>query len=71
MKVIRIIEYEGDEASVRTAIRQSMQLGVHGYTGYTMTIAEHLNELPPLVKLDDSEVNQLLKTQKLISLIER
>lgn len=70
MKVIRVIQYEGDEASVRTAIRQSKQLGVHEYSGYTITIAEHLNELPPLLPLEDSGITQLIKTQQLISLIE-
>lgn len=56
MKVIRVIVYEGTEEAVRRAIQLSKSLGVHQYTEYTMTVAEHLNELPPLVKLTDEQV---------------
>lgn len=56
--VIRIIKYEGDEAAVRKAIQMSKPLGVtdcgKGDGGqWTMTIAEHFNDLPQLVTIPD------------------
>lgn len=53
VKVIRVLVYEGDEAAVRKAIQMSKPLGRidcgKGDGGrWTLTIGEHLNELPPL-----------------------
>jgi hypothetical protein len=67
--VIRIIKYEGDEAAVRKAIQLSKPLGVtacgRGDGGHwQMTIAEHYNDLPPLVELTDNEVGETLFLQE-------
>lgn len=61
MKVIRVICYEGDEESVRNAIQKSKSLGIHNCNGYIMTIGEHINELPELVELSDTEVCSALE----------
>lgn len=61
VKVIRIIQYEGTEEAVRKAIQLSKSLGVHQYSGYQMTVAEHLNELPQLVELMDTQIENDLK----------
>ncbi len=61
VRVVRIIEYKGTEESVRKAISLSRQVGVTECTGYTMTIAEHLNELPPLLELEPGQVSDALK----------
>lgn len=71
MKVIRIIEYEGTAEDVRRAIRQSKQLGTHEFDGYTLTIVEYLNELPPLVEIPKENIESLLKTAKLLNLLDR
>lgn len=70
MKVIRIVQYEGTEDAVRDAIARSLPLGIKYSTDYTVTIAEHLNELPPILVLPPEEVAHTIKTQKLISIIE-
>lgn len=70
MKVIRIVVYEGAEHAVRDAIALSLPLGTKHCTDYTVTIAEHLNELPPVVVLTNEEVDHTIKVQKLISLVE-
>lgn len=59
--VIRIVQYEGTEEAVRSAIQKSMTLGVRQCAGYTITIAEHLNELPELIELLDVQVENDLK----------
>ncbi|MNQ24292.1 hypothetical protein D3C85_374830 [compost metagenome] len=64
MKVIRIVQYEGTEEAVRTAIQKSMPLGVKECMGYTLTIAEHLNELPELVQMFDDHVESALQAAK-------
>ena len=56
MKVIRVIVYEGTEEALRKTIAKSKSLGVHVYSGYSMTIGEHLNELPELVTLTEADV---------------
>ena len=61
VKVIRIIQYEGTEEAVRGAIQKSMTLGVRQCAGYTITVAEHLNELPELFELLDVQVENDLK----------
>lgn len=61
VKVIRIVQYEGTEEAVRSAIQKSMTLGVRQCAGYTITIAEHLNELPPAVEMFDFMVEDALK----------
>lgn len=61
VKVIRIIQYEGTEEAVRDAIQKSMSLGVRQCVGYTITIAEHLNELPELIELLPEQVENDLK----------
>ena len=63
--VIRIIKYEGDEAAVRKAIQLSKPLGVQdcgkGDGGrWTLTIAEHFNDLPQLVSIPDEDVQVAL-----------
>lgn len=63
--VIRIIKYEGDEAAVRKAIQLSKPLGVmdcgKGDGGqWTTTIAEHFNNLPPLVQISEEDVQTAL-----------
>lgn len=61
MKVIRIIQYEGTEEAVRAAIQKSMPLGVKDCTDYTLTIAEHLNELPPAIEMFNFQVEDALE----------
>lgn len=68
VKVIRVIIYEGDEAAIRKAIKMSRPLGKtdcgFGDGGHwTMTIGEHLNELPPLPEtvLTDEEVEHAIE----------
>lgn len=61
VKVIRILQYEGTEEAVRKAIQLSKSLGVHQYSGYQMTVAEHLNELPELVEVPDERVQKVLE----------
>lgn len=60
MKVIRIIQYEGTEEAVRAAIQKSMPLGVKDCINYTITIAEHLNELPNLLPVSAEDVEVAL-----------
>jgi len=60
IKVIRIVQYEGTEEAVRSAIQKSMPLGIKECTGYTMTIAEHFNNLPPLAQISDEDVQTAL-----------
>lgn len=60
VKVIRIVQYEGTEEAVRSAIQKSMPLGIKECTGYTMTIAEHFNNLPPLVQISEEDVQASL-----------
>lgn len=69
--VIRIIKYEGEEAAVRNAIQLSKAMGVHSFPGnhltggsWSMTIAEHYNDLPELVELTDNEVDKALLEQE-------
>lgn len=65
VKVIRIVQYEGTEEAVRKAIQLSQTLGVRQCQGYTLTIAEHLNELPQLVELLPEQVlNDLKRSSK-------
>lgn len=63
MKVIRVLVYEGTEEAIRSAIQKSMTLGIRHCTGYTLTIAEHLNELPvPVVAvMTDDEIAKALE----------
>lgn len=56
MKVIRVIVYEGAEEALRKMQALSKSLGTHVYSGYSMTIGEHLNELPPVIELSDDDV---------------
>lgn len=70
MKVIRIVQYEGTEEALIAAISQSLPLGVKLCKDYKITIAEHLNEIPPQLQLPSKRVSQLIKTTQLISLIE-
>lgn len=60
MKVVRVIVYEGTEEALRKAMALSKSLGVHIYSGYSMTIGEHLNELPELVTLTEADVAKAL-----------
>lgn len=60
VKVIRIIQYEGTEEAVRHAIQLSQTVGVRKCTGYTLTIAEHLNELPTLLEVSPELVQEAL-----------
>lgn len=60
MKVIRIVQYEGTEEAVRAAIQKSMPLGVKECVGYSITIAEHLNELPTLLPMPAEDVEVAL-----------
>lgn len=72
--VIRIIKYEGDEAAVRKAIQQSKALGVtdcyQAESGrWKLTIAEHYNDLPKLVKLTEEEVEHAMAHERLTKLL--
>ena len=59
--VIRIIKYEGTEEAVQRAIAQSLPLGQKLCTGYTITVAEHQNDLPPLLTLEEQRVADLFR----------
>lgn len=59
--VIRVIKYEGTEEAVRRAIAQSLPLGIKLLSDYRITVAEHLNELPPLVTIEEKRVDDLFK----------
>lgn len=59
--VIRIIKYEGDEEAIRKVIAQSLPLGQKLCPGYTITVAEHQNDLPPLLTLEEQRVADLLR----------
>lgn len=63
MKVIRVLVYEGTEEAIRSAIQQSKTLGIHQFCGYTLTMAEHLNELPvpPAAVMSDADVAKALE----------
>jgi len=65
--VIRIIKYEGTEEAVRHAIEKSLMVGSRKCTGYTITIAEHLNELPPLVVISPELVTEALADAQPVS----
>lgn len=67
VKVIRILQYEGTEEAVRKAIQLSKSLGVHQYSGYQMTVAEHINELPELVEVPDERVQKVLEGELILS----
>lgn len=64
VKVIRIIQYEGTVEAVRHAIEKSLMVGSRKCTGYTLTIAEHLNELPPLLEVSPELVQEALVDAK-------
>lgn len=70
MKVIRIVQYEGTEEALIKAISQSLPLGVKECQGYTITIAEHLNEIPPQLQIPSKRVKEVVKTTQLLSLLE-
>lgn len=59
--VIRIIKYEGTEEAVQKAIAQSLPLGQKLCTSYTITVAEHQNDLPPLLTLEEQRVADLFR----------
>lgn len=59
--VIRIIKYEGDVDEIRRALAISRPLGDLHCRGYTLTVAEHYNDLPQLVELTDNEVGKALE----------
>ena len=61
VEVIRIVRYYGEESAVRDAIQKSLPLGVKDCVGYSITVAEHLNELSPLVELTEEEVEKALQ----------
>lgn len=63
MKVIRVLVYEGTEEAIRGAIQKSKTLGIHQFCGYTLTMAEHLNELPvpPAAVMTEAEVAKALE----------
>ena len=63
MKVIRVLVYEGTEEAIRDAIKKSKSLGIHQFCGYTLTMAEHLNELPvpPVAVTSDADVAKALE----------
>lgn len=73
--VIRVIKYEGDEAAVRNAIQLSKKLGKHSFPGnpliggWSMTIAEHYNDLPKLVELTEEEVERSMAHERLTKLL--
>lgn len=73
--VIRIIKYEGNEEAVRNAIRLSKDLGLHSFPGnqltgsWSMTIAEHYNDLPKLVELTEEEVERSMAHERLTKLL--
>lgn len=47
--------------NMRDAIQKSLPLGVKDCVGYSITVAEHLNELSPLVELTEEEVEKALQ----------
>lgn len=59
--VIRIIKYEGTEEALQKTIAQSLPLGQKLCNGYTITVAEHQNDLPPLLTLEDQRVADLFR----------
>ena len=59
--VIRIIKYEGTEEALQKAIAQSLPLGQKLCNGYTITVAEHQNDLPPLLTLEEQRVADLFR----------
>lgn len=61
VEVIRVIRYYGEESAVRTAIQKSLPLGVKDCVDYSITVAEHLNELSPLVELTEEEVEKAVQ----------
>lgn len=61
IKVIRVVQYEGTEEAVREAIAKSLPLGERDCRGYTITIAEHLNELPKQIELSNEEIKRALE----------
>ena len=63
MKVVRVLVYEGTEEAIRSAIQQSKTLGIHQFCGYTLTMAEHLNELPvpPVAVMTEADVAKALE----------
>lgn len=61
VKVIRILQYEGTEEAVRKAIQLSKSLGVHQYSGYQMTVAEHINELPQILEVTEQDIKKALE----------
>ena len=61
VEVIRVIRYYGEESAVRAAIQKSLPLGIKDCVDYSITVAEHLNELSPLVELTEEEVEKALQ----------
>jgi hypothetical protein len=61
VKVIRVIAYEGELEAVQRAISLSLPIGVKDCRDYTITVGEHLNELPKLNQLTDEQVKKALE----------
>lgn len=59
--VVRIVKYEGTEDAVRKAIAMSLPLGVKVCSGYSISVGEHINELPPLLPVTDEDVAKALE----------
>lgn len=62
--VIRVIKYEGTEEALRHALSMSLRLGVKVCTGYAITVAEHSNDLPPILELSDEDVATALEQKQ-------
>lgn len=63
--VVRIVKYEGTEQAVRKAIAMSLPLGVKVCSGYSISVGEHINELPPLLPVTDEDVAKALEDLKI------
>lgn len=60
VKVIRVVQYEGTAEAVAEVIAKSMALGKHNKGDYTITIGEHLNELPEILNVSAEDVEAAL-----------
>ncbi len=58
------MQYEGTEEALAQVLAKSMQLGKHDKGSYTITIAEHINELPKAIELSDADITQAMEQLK-------
>lgn len=63
VKVIRVIQYEGEESAVRACLSKSLPLGKKVLSGYAITVAEHHNDMPKQLKLSAEDVSCALNKE--------